>query len=120
MLGAPHPSLMLAARAISQLPRDGRQLLAVDGVDGAGKTTFADQLATMVERPVVRASCDAFHNDAFHRYRLGRESPEGFYLDSFNYDALAEPSQTVSGYDHTVIEPGTPAPDFELPGEARR
>lgn len=36
----------------------------------------------------MRASCDDFHHSSSYRYRRGRESPEGFYLDSFNYDAL--------------------------------
>lgn len=76
------------ADAIASLPGDKRNLVAVDGVDGAGKSTFGDRLVLAVDRPVVRASCDDFHHPRAHRYRRGRESPEGFYLDSFNYDAL--------------------------------
>lgn len=62
--------------------------VAVDGPDGSGKTTFADELATAVsslDRPVVRVSLDDFHNLRAVRYRQGRESPEGFWQDSFNY-----------------------------------
>ena len=65
--------------------------VAVDGVDGSGKTTFADELAHAVHdegRPVVRVSVDDFHNVRAVRYRRGRHSPEGFWLDSFNYDRL--------------------------------
>jgi uridine kinase len=76
------------ADAIAGLPTDARKLVAVDGVDGAGKSTFGDLLALAVDRPVVRASCDDFHHPRAHRYRRGRESPEGFYLDSFDYGAL--------------------------------
>jgi uridine kinase len=39
--------------------------VAIDGVDGAGKTTFANELAEVVGglgRPVIRASVDGFHN----------------------------------------------------------
>ena len=39
--------------------------VAVDGVDGVGKTTFADKLGSVVEligRPVTRSSVDGFHN----------------------------------------------------------
>jgi uridine kinase len=49
-------SLARAAEAIERLPRDRRTLVGVDGLDGAGKTTFADRLAPLLERPVVRAS----------------------------------------------------------------
>jgi uridine kinase len=65
--------------------------VAVDGVDGVGKTTFADDLGSVVERigrPVIRSSVDGFHNPRELRYRRGRSSPEGFYLDSYDYAAL--------------------------------
>ena len=67
--------------------------IAIDGVDGVGKTTFADQLGqalTTRGRSVIRASVDSFHNPRAVRYRRGRASPEGFYRDSYNYDALRE------------------------------
>jgi uridine kinase len=69
----------------------GRPVVAVDGLDGAGKTTFADALAeTFAEREhaVVRASIDGFHRPKIERYRAGRDSAEGFYRDSFDYDAF--------------------------------
>lgn len=74
--------------AIGRLPPDRRLLIAIDGVDGAGKTTFADALADRIDRRVIRASLDAFHNPEEIRYSRGRDSPEGFYLDSFDLDAL--------------------------------
>jgi len=37
---------------------------------------------------VIRASVDAFHNPKAVRYRMGRTSPEGFFLDSYNYSEL--------------------------------
>ncbi len=66
-------------------------LVAVDGPDGAGKTCFADELAATVDRrgrPVVRVSADDFHHVRDIRYRRGRDSPVGFWLDSFDYDRL--------------------------------
>jgi hypothetical protein len=39
-------------------------------------------------RPVIRSSVDGFHNPRELRYRRGRGSPEGFYLDSHDYAAL--------------------------------
>jgi len=65
--------------------------VAVDGVDGAGKSVFADQLAEVLRaqgRPVVRASVDDFHHVRAARHRRGRDSPLGFWLDSFDYGAL--------------------------------
>ncbi|WP_172292332.1 uridine kinase [Pseudoruegeria sp. HB172150] len=87
-------NLQLAEHAARRLValRD-RAIVAVDGVDGAGKTTFADVLANHLEklgRPVTRASVDGFHNPANVRYARGRNSPQGFYLDSYDYDGLRE------------------------------
>jgi uridine kinase len=81
-------SLALAVSAVDKLTRERRLLVAVDGIDGAGKTTFADVLAQRIDRISVRASIDDFHNPRAIRYRRGRDSPEGFYLDSFNLEAL--------------------------------
>lgn len=60
--------------------------VGIDGVDGAGKTIFADELAVALRgfgRPAVRVSLDGFHNPRHVRYRGGRSSPEGFWLDSY-------------------------------------
>ena len=63
--------------------------VAIDGVDGAGKTTFADELADTIEnRPIIRASVDSFHNPRATRYRQGKDSPSGFFEDSYNYEQL--------------------------------
>lgn len=73
-------------------PADGRWIrVGVDGPDGAGKTTFADELADVLRgaaRPVVRVSVDGFHAPRAARYRRGRDSPEGFWLDSYDYPRL--------------------------------
>lgn len=69
----------------------GRTLLAVDGPDGAGKTGFADDLATAFERDgftAFRASVDDFHQPREHRHRAGRHSAEGYYRDAFDYSLL--------------------------------
>jgi uridine kinase len=67
--------------------------IAVDGPDAAGKTTLADELAARLRtlgREVVRAPIDGFHRPRATRYRRGRLSPEGYYEDSFDLDALQE------------------------------
>ncbi|CAN7228002.1 uridine kinase [Microbacterium sp. LjRoot45] len=66
----------------------GRVMVAVDGEDGAGKTRFADNLATVFAEDggaVFRASIDGFHRPRQERYARGRTSPEGFYADSYDY-----------------------------------
>lgn len=65
--------------------------VAVDGVDGAGKTTFADELAGVLGqrgRQVLRASADGFHRPRGERSRRGRHTPEGVYRDSCDPVAL--------------------------------
>lgn len=65
--------------------------VAVDGVDGAGKTRLADEIAAVLReqaRDVVRISADDFHHPRSVRYRRGRSSPEGFWLDSYDYQRL--------------------------------
>lgn len=65
--------------------------VAIDGVDGVGKTSLADELATALRtrgRQVIRAAIDGFHNPRRLRYRRGRSSPEGYFLDSFDHEAL--------------------------------
>jgi uridine kinase len=66
-------------------------LVAVDGVDGSGKSVFAAELVAALRaagRTVVAASVDGFHRPRDARYRRGRSSPEGFWADSYDYDAL--------------------------------
>lgn len=68
-------------------------MIGIDGVDAAGKTTFASQLSDELRKRnhvVIEASMDGFHNPREKRYRMGRDSPEGYYRDSFNIDALME------------------------------
>jgi uridine kinase len=65
--------------------------VAIDGVDGVGKTTLANEIVEPIRRrgrAVIRASVDGFHNPRNVRYKLGRISPEGYFRDSFNYSAL--------------------------------
>lgn len=75
--------------------------VAVDGVDGVGKSTFARELAASLTaggRHVVHVSADDFHQPRDIRHRRGRDSPEGFWLDSYDYEALV----------HNVLRPFGP------------
>lgn len=80
--------------------------VAIDGVDGSGKTYLADELATNLEkstRQIVRISIDKFHNPREVRYQKGRNSPEGYYFDSFNNNSVIE----------AVLRPLGPSGNFQ-------
>jgi uridine kinase len=65
----------------------GRTMVAVDGPDGAGKTTLADDLAVALRKKghdVFRASLDDFHRPRELRYAQGRTSAKGYYEDAFD------------------------------------
>jgi uridine kinase len=79
--------LQRVAAAIARAERPHPVRVAIDGVDGAGKTTLADELAPLVERhghPVIRASVDGFHRPRAERGHTAEE----YYASSFDYDAL--------------------------------
>lgn len=88
-------------------------IVAIDGVDGAGKTTFADRLAELLPA-AIRSSVDGFHRPRAVRYRQGRDSPRGFLDDSYDYDALrtrllepfrAGPACETAVFDHATDTP---------------
>lgn len=77
---------------ILQLPWRPTLLIGIDGDAGSGKSTFALELIQTLatsERPIIQASIDSFHNPAEIRYGRGRQSAEGFFLDSHNQDFLS-------------------------------
>ncbi|MDI6100946.1 uridine kinase [Actinoplanes sp. NEAU-A12] len=86
MLSARRRVLSEIADAILHDPACVR--VGVDGPDGSGKTVLAGELAGLLRergRPVVAVSIDDFHHVRAIRYRRGRDSPEGFWLDSYDY-----------------------------------
>ncbi len=85
------PRAALVARVAGLVADRGATRVAVDGVDGSGKTVFAGELvAALAVRglPAIRASIDGFHHARAVRYRQGRDSPTGYYEDSYDYVAL--------------------------------
>jgi uridine kinase len=79
-------------------------LVGIDGVDGSGKTTYAAALAR--ELRAAGRTVHVVHEDDFLqpralRYRRGRDSPEGFYRDTYDERALRE----------CVLEPLAPRGD---------
>lgn len=81
------------AASVVAVESDHPVRVAIDGVDGAGKTTIADELVPFVERlgrPVVRASIDGFHNPRSVRQRRSDDPARGYYMDSFDYAGVRE------------------------------
>jgi uridine kinase len=109
----------VVARAVSALPATGVTRVGIDGVDGSGKTHFAQELALALRgagRRVIRASVDGFHNPRAVRYAKGRRSPVGFFEDSYDYAmleaALLDPlgrggsgRYRVAAFDHRTDRP---------------
>jgi uridine kinase len=87
VVGRPALLAELAARLAAGAPSRGRPLLVgVDGADGAGKTTLADELAGLVPG-CARASLDDFHHPRAYRHALGR-SAATVWARSFDLEAL--------------------------------
>jgi uridine kinase len=120
------------AETIATSHPDRRIRVAIDGVDGAGKTMLADALAPLViakGRQVIRSGVDGFHNPRAIRYARGRYSPDGFFLDSYDYAAFREKLLDPLGpegegryiakhFDHRTDQPVTPQPQQAPPTAA--
>ncbi len=114
----------LASRIAATAP-GGRAIVAIDGVDGAGKTVLARELVELIRplREVERASLDGFHRPAAERYARGRTA-ETFYADSHDLGALVEqlvrPFRDGRAYAHAVFDVETDRPHLTLAGPAGR
>jgi uridine kinase len=88
------PVLERLAAGVAELPLPAR--VAIDGVDAAGKTTLANELAARLPG-AARLGADDFLRPPEERYRRGRESPEGYYEDSFDHGRLREAVLSADG-----------------------
>lgn len=110
---------------------DRPALIAVDGVDGSGKTTFASQLAAQYAqhgRTAHVVHMDDYLNPRAVRYRLGRDSPEGFFRDTYDLATFTanvleplshsgERSIVFRAFDHRADRPTHEDP-IPIPAEA--
>ena len=82
------------ARRIAQLS-PGRLRVAVDGLTGAGKTSFGHELAAALralDRPTMRASLDDFKYPWRHAREHGydRVSGEGYYRNAYDFGSARD------------------------------
>jgi uridine kinase len=95
MVASPRELLIdRVAELVTDRADTGVLRVCIDGIDAAGKTTFADELAralAAMEVPVIRASIDGFHHPAATRHaRDGLVPAESYYYDSFDYTTLEQ------------------------------
>jgi uridine kinase len=65
--------------------------VAIDGMDNAGKSKLSKELVFPLrknKRQIINVSIDGFHHPKEYRYRRGEFSPEGYYYDSFDLEAV--------------------------------
>ncbi len=96
--GNPHPIQTLERDAVLTATADrvclqegDRVLVGIDGRSGAGKSTFADELARELVRRgsvVIRSTTDLFHRPRDERMRRGPTSADGYYVDSHQVDRI--------------------------------
>ncbi|MEW6405144.1 MAG: hypothetical protein AB1649_25395 [Chloroflexota bacterium] len=76
---------------ILKLRQNRTLLIAFDGADTSGKTTLANSVHTVLKShkfDSIRVSMDKFYHAREKRFARGELSPEGFFYDSTNYDAV--------------------------------
>lgn len=67
--------------------------IAVNGIEGTGKTVFAEKLTGFLlenDLNAMQVSIDGFHFNKAHRYRQGRNSAKGYYEDSYDEVTFVE------------------------------
>lgn len=87
--------------ALRSVRPDDRAIVALDGVDGVGKTSLSRELVAAAAldggRPLAGVSIDGFHRPKQERRSAG-SGPEGFYRGSYRYpeflDCVVEPLRT--------------------------
>jgi len=92
--------------ALAQLAAGRLTRIGIDGVDGAGKTLLAEEVAQLLTtrgRPCLRVSLDQFERPIEGRYARGEYSPDGYYLDTFDLGRFRALVLSVEGPSEAVI-----------------
>ena len=67
--------------------------IAINGIEGTGKTMFAVAFTSFLQsrnEEAIHVSIDGFHFNRPHRYRQGRDSADGYYEDSYDEESFVE------------------------------
>lgn len=67
--------------------------VAINGIEGTGKTVFATKLTSYLYDSKLRAihvTIDGYHNEKSVRYKQGRDAAKGYYEDAYNEIAFVE------------------------------
>ena len=82
------------ADRILALRLDHPARVGIDGHSAAGKTTLADELAATLRsttaRPVLRVTIDRFKRHVDRRTRYPAGSPENYYFEMYDVDAIRD------------------------------
>lgn len=82
----------LSATIISlQKEKEKPLRIAVNGIEGTGKTTFVLKFCAYLQALNLNAisiSIDGFHYNKKHRYQQGRSSAKGYYEDSYDENSF--------------------------------
>ncbi|MDG4822348.1 uridylate kinase [Asanoa sp. WMMD1127] len=86
--------LAALADAVLEVERPHPVRVAVDGCSAAGKSTLADELGEALRarttREVIRVSIDHFKRAVVRRTRFAKDSPESYYLDSWDNEGIRD------------------------------
>ncbi|MFC0604147.1 hypothetical protein [Winogradskyella pulchriflava] len=85
----------LITNRILSIQKDKRKpvRIAINGIEGTGKTVMAEKLTEYLNSKNIRAiqvSIDGFHFKKEVRYKQGRDSAKGYYEDSYDEIAFVE------------------------------
>lgn len=84
--------------------------VAINGVEGTGKTMMAEKFTRYLQcqgMVAIHASIDGFHFNKAYRYRKGRNSAIGYYEDSYDELAFVEKVLLASQADEPYYIPAT-------------
>lgn len=87
----PTPRVLFLRELVGEVLRVAPLGRVIVAVDGAGEERFADALAEVFEEAgndTFRASIADFRRPRADRNRLGPETPESYYRDSYDYRTL--------------------------------
>lgn len=103
--------ILETVRAVIEEKSAGRNTplrVAVNGIEGSGKTHFAENLTAYLARNRFTARhipIDGFHHPRAVRYRQGRNSAAGYYKDAYDEAAFVHKVLRASQDDPPVITP---------------